>query len=169
MLPFSDYIILQEIQRLRPDLLEQMAQTADAMGGPPPGPGTPAGPDPSQNPPPKDKEDEEDDDELEGDDEETDPSEEEEDTDENDDRKTDLRMIHNCIKQVKTAELKNILRQFLDKLKKATPSKPAAQMDQPPATEVPEDQNQEPPQQPPGAMPGGGQQGPMPAQGGGGM
>lgn len=163
MLPFSDYLILQEIKRLRPSLLEQIAGAME----PPPGPGAPAGgPDPSQNPPPKEKDDEEDDDKLEGDDdEETDPSEEDSDSDEGEDRKTDLRMIHNCIKQVKTAELKNILRQFLDKLKKTTPSKPAAQMDQPPATDVPEQQ----PQQPPGAMPGGGMPGPTPAQGGGGF
>ena len=153
MLPFSDFFILQEIKRTRPSLWEQMMQGNPAAEGPEVAGG------PDQMPqPPEQKPDEEEP-------EETDSSEEE-DEDEGDDRKTDLKMIHNCIKQVKTPELKNILRQFLDKLKDTSPSEPASQMEEPPAAQVPDgEEGPPPPEGPdPNAVPG-----PTPAQGGGGM
>jgi hypothetical protein len=140
MIPFSDYLVLQEVKRTNSRLWEQMTQSAEPDQMPQPPEQPEEGPEEEPEEP-----------------EETDPSEEDEEG--IDDKKTDLKMIHNCIKQVKTPELKNILRQFLDKLKHTSPSEPASQMDEPPATQVPEEQ---PPEQPPEQN----QPGAIPAQGG---
>ena len=157
MIPFSDYLILQEIGRIRPHFLEQIAKVADDM----PSEGPPGKP-PDQLPMPSDAKPKDDEDT-----EETDDSETEENDEDAEDTKTDLKMMQNCIRQIKNSQLKNVMRQFVDKLKQ-NPSKSPSQIDEPPATQVPK--QQEPPlqmgapMQDPNTQPG-----PTPAQGGGGM
>ena len=135
MLPFSDFLILQEIKRTRPTLWEQMA----AQGNPA-AEGPPVQPIQMPQAPAQKPEDEEDQEETDASDEDDEKDEEEEDT-----RETDLQMLHNTIKQVKDPQIKNLLRQTVDKLKKSTPGKPVSQQEEPPVTKVP-DQQQPPPQ-----------------------
>ena len=160
MLPFSDFLVMQEIKRTRPSLWEQMAapQGQDpSMGGPDQQPMPPA-------PMPSPDEDEGADDDAEQEDpEETDGSTEEGDVD---DKKTDIKMLKNCLHQVKTPQIKEIMRKFIKKLKHTSPSDPAAQMDNPPSTDV---QPEEPPQAGNAMQDPNAQQGQAPPQGGGGM
>jgi hypothetical protein len=156
MIPFTDYLILKEINRIYPKFFEQMAQIADDMPS--------QGPTPNQmldKKPPKEEP------------EEIDASEEEEEKEENDeeleDTQTDIKMMRNAVKQIKNKELKNIFTQALDKAEKSG-GKSIAQMKEPPATKIPPVHPEEPPlqtgapMQDPNVAPG-----IVPAQGGGGF